>query len=54
MLDHLTGLNLKSMEVEVIAMGIRYLISLSVIEALTRLLWKTIIEYHQLELGTDK
>ena len=50
----LGGLNLQSLEVEVIAQNAHHLASLHVSNAPTKLLLKTIIEYHQLELGVDK
>ena len=50
---HLGGLNLQSIEVEAIAQAIHHLISLYTADTPTKLLLKTIIEYHQLELGTD-
>ena len=51
---HLGGLNLRSVEVEALAQAIHHLISLYEADTPTRLLLKTIIEYHQLELGTNK
>ena len=50
---YLGGLNLKSIEVEAIAQAIHYLISLYTANTPTKLLLKTIIKYHQLELSTD-
>ena len=50
---HLGGLNLQSIEVEVIVQAIHHLILLYTADTPTKLLLKTIIEYHQLELGTD-
>ena len=51
---HLGGLNLQLVEVETIAQAIHHLISLYAAETPTKFLLKTIIEYYQLELGTDK
>ena len=51
---YLGGLNLQLIEVESIAQAIHYLISLYTAETLTKLLFKTIIEYYQLELGTGR
>ena len=48
------GLNLHSLEVEALVQALNHLISLHAVGTLTRLLLKTIIEYHKLELGTDK
>ena len=50
---YLGGLNLRSIEVEAIAQSIHHLISLYIADTPSKLLLKTIIEYHQLELGTD-
>ena len=50
---YLGGLNLQSIEVEAIAQAIHHLISLYTADMPTKLLLKIIIEYHQLELGTD-
>ena len=52
--SYLGGLNLQSIEIESIVQAIYHLISLYIAETLTKLLLKTIIEYHQLELGTDR
>ena len=52
--SYLGGLNLQLIEVESIAQAIHHLISLYTAETPTKLLLKTIIEYHQLELGTDR
>ena len=49
---YLGGLNLQSIEVEAIVQAI-YLILLYTADTPTKLLLKTIIEYHQLELGID-
>ena len=51
---YLGGLNLQSLETEVIAQVMYHLVSLHEVETLTRLLLQIIIEYHQLELGIDK
>ena len=51
---HLGGLNLRSAEVEALAQAIHHLISLYEADTPTQLLLKTIIEYYQLELGTNK
>ena len=49
----LGGLNLQRLEVEAITQVIHYLVSLYSSETPTKLLLKTIIEYHQLEIGTE-
>ena len=54
LLIFLGGLNLQLLEVEVIAQAIYHLVSLYSLDTPTKLLLKTIIEYHQLEIGTDK
>ena len=51
---HLGGLNLHSLEIEMIAQMIHHLVSLYLADTLRRALLHTIIEYHQLELGTDE
>ena len=51
---HLGELNLQSVEVEALAQALHHLISLCTVETSTKLLLKTIIENHQLELGTDE
>ena len=51
---HLGGLNLQSVEVDALAQVLHRLISLYAAETPTKLLLKTIIEDHQLELGTDE
>ena len=50
----LGGLNLQLLKVEAIAQAIHHLVLLYSSETLTKLLLKIIIEYHQLEIGTDK
>ena len=49
----LGGLNLQLLEVEAIVYVIHHLVSLYSSETPTKLLLKIIIEYHQLEIGTD-
>ena len=53
LLTFLRGLNLQLLEVEAIAHTIHHLVSLYSSETPTKLLLKTIIEYHQLEIGTE-
>ena len=50
----LGGLNLKRLEVETIAQSLHHLITLYSSDTSTQLLLKILIEYHQLELGSDK
>ena len=50
----LKGLNLQRLEVKAIAQVIHHLVSLYSSKTLTKLLLKIIIEYYQLEIGTDK
>ena len=52
--DYLGGLNLHLVEVEALVQAMHHLILLCKVDNLTRLLLQTLIEYHQLELGTDK
>ena len=54
LLTFLEGLNLQLLEVEVITQAIHHLVSLYSLDTLTKLLLQTIIEYHQLEIGTDR
>ena len=49
----LGGLNLYQLEVEAIAQAIQNLVSLYSSNTPTRLLLKMMIEYYQIELGTD-
>ena len=51
---HFGGFNLYSAEVEALVQALHNLILLHAAGTLTRLLLKTMIEYHQLELGTDR
>ena len=54
LLTFLGGLNLHLLKVEAITQAIYYLVSLYSSDTLTKLLLQTIIEYYQLEIGTDK
>ena len=49
----LYSLNLHQLEVEAIVQAIQHLVSLYSSDTLTHLLLKTMIEYHQIELGAD-
>ena len=51
---HLGRLNSQSLEIEAIAKVIHHLVSLYSVDTPTRTLLHTIIEYHHLEIGTDK
>ena len=51
---YLGGLNLRRLEVEAIAQALHHLVSLCASETPTRILLKTLIEHHQLEIGTDE
>ena len=53
-LTYLGGLNLQSLEIEVLALTMHHLVSLHEAETLMKFLLRTIIEYHQIELGIDK
>lgn len=50
----LGGLNLRRLEIEVIVQSLHHLISLHSTDTSTCTLLKTLIEYHQLEVGSDK
>lgn len=50
----LGGLNLQRLEVEAIAQALYHFTSLYSSETPTQLLLKTLIEYHQLEIGIDE
>ena len=53
-LAHFGGLNQDSTEIDALSQASYHLISLHAVDAPTRLLLKTIIACHQLELGTDR
>ena len=53
-LQFLGGLNLRRLEIEVIAQSLHHLISLYSTDTSACTLLKTLIEYHQLEVGSDK